>query len=113
MLYGNLFGCIIGPFAMGILLDLYSYAVGYGITATIVLIGVACWYLDLKKGPPGERVKKDLRAFPTGRPWTLRLPNQSSPHAVHLEMAKNPLAFQIMCDARHNPLLYDYQAGHF
>lgn len=37
---GTHIGASIGPLAMGVLLDLYGYAVGYGVTATIVLIGV-------------------------------------------------------------------------
>jgi MFS transporter, ACS family, hexuronate transporter len=37
---GTHMGASIGPLAMGVLLDLYGYAVGYGVTATIVLIGV-------------------------------------------------------------------------
>ena len=46
---GTHLGASIGPLAMGILLDLYSYAVGYGITATIVLIGVGLLVFGFKE----------------------------------------------------------------
>ena len=44
-------GASIGPLAMGILLDLYSYAVGYGLTATLVLIGVGLLVFGFKERP--------------------------------------------------------------
>ena len=37
---GTHLGATVGPIAMGALLDLYGYDVGYGLTATIVAIGV-------------------------------------------------------------------------
>ena len=48
---GTHLGASIGPLTMGILLDLYSYAVGYGLTATLVLIGVGLLVFGFKERP--------------------------------------------------------------